>query len=332
AEALANDITRVLGVPAQNLRLLRGEYSDGSPKLLLDSPFIRGEDGTPYRDFDHFIDDGYLDRDLMAAAGFTAPLKNLGSYKAAFLLLGDRDAIGSHGQNKGFVGNTFAAIDPGHSLEGRKITVHDDFSFETNSTYTFHNFTFFDDAPLSEKMAGWDRIVQARAELSALFDNYEEQFHDCDLDFRADIGRMRREVETRFAAMYEVLEPRRALYRLNEPAGRGPRLLDALDCVEKLTSDTAPTSPNGRVRLQYPRTKRRVPWDMTVRPDGSLALHPRDGKAWAPKSRGRNIVESFARTAGCGIEIDKEGFRVPATAVDAFLGAFTYYHVTAAKG
>ena len=34
-EALANDLTRLAGVPSQELQIVRGQYSDGHPKLML---------------------------------------------------------------------------------------------------------------------------------------------------------------------------------------------------------------------------------------------------------------------------------------------------------
>ena len=41
-EALANDLTRIAGVPAQELEIVRGEYSDGHPKLMLQAKFADG--------------------------------------------------------------------------------------------------------------------------------------------------------------------------------------------------------------------------------------------------------------------------------------------------
>ena len=54
SEAFANDLTRLLGVPAQDLTLVRGKYSDGHPKIMLEAKFAEG-----YHDFeDGFIEDG----------------------------------------------------------------------------------------------------------------------------------------------------------------------------------------------------------------------------------------------------------------------------------
>ena len=53
-EALANDLTRIAGVPSQELTISRGEYSDGHPKLMLEAKFAKG-----YKDMEAgFIKDG----------------------------------------------------------------------------------------------------------------------------------------------------------------------------------------------------------------------------------------------------------------------------------
>lgn len=38
-EALANDLSRIMGVPTQDLRIVRGKYSDGHPKIMLEAKF-----------------------------------------------------------------------------------------------------------------------------------------------------------------------------------------------------------------------------------------------------------------------------------------------------
>ena len=41
-EALANDLTRIAGVPSQELEIVRGQYSDGHPKIMLAAKFKDG--------------------------------------------------------------------------------------------------------------------------------------------------------------------------------------------------------------------------------------------------------------------------------------------------
>lgn len=347
AESLANDITRVLGVPAQNLKLVRGSYRDGTPKLMVDSTYISGQGGMPYRDFDHFIRDGYLDKDLLKASGHSGTIRNLGKYKAAFLLLGDRDAVGSKGQNKGFVGNTFAAIDPGHSLEGSRVNIRDDFSFTYKvSPFTsgFKNFTVFDDAPLSEKMAGWDEIeaIVTNGGTEALFNQYLQQFGPVEndsknsLNFSEDIRKMQTEFNERFGDMRETLAPRLAIYRglKDDPLGYGPRLLNALENVEKLFSGTSPFSPSGKVRLEHLRVENRVAWDMIRSPEGNVTLTCRNPEQAIQQTAMLDEFVKHARKHGAPdfqMTMNNGTVQVTASQLDEFIAAFTESNVRTFK-
>ena len=174
-EALANDLTRIAGVPAQELEIVRGEYSDGHPKLMLQAKFADG-----YKDMEAgFIKDGRI----VPPKGQSA--EKLGKYKAFFLLTADRDAVGRRGQNKGFAHGKFFAIDPGHSLEGnaKYLKVSDDLSFK--DTYgrstkpRFENFSVFDDDTFFSKMEGVVNLRETakRGEFKDLFDKYREAFN-----------------------------------------------------------------------------------------------------------------------------------------------------------
>jgi hypothetical protein len=309
---------------------------------MLDSTFISGRDGVAYRDFDHFIRDGYLDKDLLKATGHPGTIRDLGKYKAAFLLLGDRDAVGSKGQNKGFVGSSFAAIDPGHSLEGTRVDVNDDFSFSyklpSRFTSGFKNFTVFDDSLLSEKMAGWDEIERkfAHGDIDALFDSYKTQFGgqpdgDPNLNFRAQINEMRIEFQRRYNAMQKTLGPRLEIYRgrADDAPGFGPRLLDTLENVEKLCSETSSTSPNGKVRLEHLRVSKRVAWDMT-RDENGITLSCRDQGVAAAMT----LVENFLKNKlGDEYQLPVVDGKVviPNDQIEAFMGALTEGNVRSFK-
>ena len=177
-EALANDLTRIAGVPAQELEIVRGEYSDGHPKLMLQAKFADG-----YKDMEAgFIKDGRI----VPPNGQQA--ESLGKYKAFFLVTADRDAIGRRGQNKGFAHGKFFAIDPGHSLEGnaKYLKVSSDLSFK--DTYKdshlistkprFENFSVFDDDTFFSKMEGvLDlRKTAESGKFKELFDKYRAAF------------------------------------------------------------------------------------------------------------------------------------------------------------
>ena len=76
-----------------------------------------------------------------------------------------RAALGSRGDNKGRMGNTFAAIDPGHSLEEfmDARNIRSDFSFSEPGRFSkFKNYTVFDDCAYMEKMEGVRQLKEMR--------------------------------------------------------------------------------------------------------------------------------------------------------------------------
>ena len=92
-EALANDLTRVAGVPAQELRIVRGKYSDGHPKLMLAAKFAEG-----YKDMEAgMLKDGRAVPPTKKDGTKGAEPEPLGRFKAFFLVTADRDAVGRRG-------------------------------------------------------------------------------------------------------------------------------------------------------------------------------------------------------------------------------------------
>lgn len=276
AEALANDLTRIAGVPAQDLSLIRGEYSDGTPKIMLEAKFATG-----YQDFEgNFIRDGRIQMPIGKQA------ESLGKYKAMFLLLADRDAIGSRGQNKGLINGRFFAIDPGHSLEGngKDLEIRDNFSFTDtrSSSYAkrFLNFSVFDDAPRFEKFIGYYdlRTLLSGQEVKNLFDEYEQTFNvqnahtDQERKLYAAITErireMRTELDQQAAKMERAFGQQVTAYEalLNSPikdlAGDA---IEFAENLEKLTSPTTWTSANGEVQLKHLEVieESRIPWQIS---------------------------------------------------------------------
>ena len=142
-EALANDLMRSLGIQSQKLKLVESVHADGTPKLMLDGTHVDGFsdfDGKPEKG-ERYLKDGVLVRNQKRPGDpdgvFTGPprldlgMSELGRNKILLLLMADRDALGSTGGNKGYVGNSFIGIDPGHALEGgllgRRGDVRSDF-------------------------------------------------------------------------------------------------------------------------------------------------------------------------------------------------------------
>lgn len=348
AEALANDLTRAMGVPTQELSLVKGRYSDGHEKLMLVSKFAHG-----YKDFDgNFLQDGRLVPGRDAAGNVVQP-EDIGRYKAMFLLLADRDAVGSHGQNKGLVNGHFFAIDPGHSLEGNgaALEIHDDFSFKDTQGGVFEkrflNFSVFDDSNRSEKLKGMVAIRDAfvHGDFDNIFNEYEARFPadeggDPALGsaIRSRLGEMRAEFNGQYDRMMGVFGGQLAVYDHFLALTPGDdttacRVIDAVENLERLTSPTVATSKHGEVQLRHlevtPET--RVPWKVRVAPDGAV-VYSCDR---LPEGR-KPLLENMLQLAGVtDVAADAGGsfsFTVPQANLAAFLGAFTEDAVRQAVG
>lgn len=349
AEALANDLTRAMGVPTQELSLVKGRYSDGHEKLMLVSKFAHG-----YKDFDgNFLRDGRLVGRQDAHGNVIEQPEDIGRYKAMFLLLADRDAVGSHGQNKGLVNGQFFAIDPGHSLEGNgaALEIHDDFSFKDTHGGVFEkrflNFSVFDDSNRSEKLKGMVAIRDAfvRGDFDNIFNEYEARFPadeggDPALGsaIRSRLGEMRAEFNGQYDRMMGVFGGQLAVYDHFVALTPGDDatacgVIDAVENLERLTSPTVATSKHGEVQLRHlevtPET--RVPWKVRVAPDGAV-VYSCDR---LPEGR-KPLLENMLQGAGVTeVEAGTDGsftFTVPQANLPAFLGAFTEDAVRQAVG
>ena len=350
-EALANDITRLLGVPAQELSLVRGEYSDGHPKFMLSAKFATG-----YKDLEAgFIQDGQAVPNPETGG---APIEPLGKYKALFLALADRDAVGSHGQNKGIRpdanGNLrFFAIDPGHSLEGngKDLEIHDDLSFrDTKHTpleKRFLNYSVFDDDTRFNKFQGVLKLRELRTSphLTQLFTDYRAQFNPNEAGISpeekklrkaivADMARMEEEFCTQVDNILKVFQGQLALY--DALASKGPefqqKAIETISNLEKLSSPTTWKSPEGKVDLKHLAITpgKRVPWQAQVLKDGSIEYStkgPLDARA-------KEFVRSFCEQAHVQCTFTKNGgasFVGPTDRPNDFFDAFDEDRVAMAK-
>lgn len=320
-EALANDLTRLAGIPSQELSIVRGQYSDGHPKLMLEAKFAEG-----YKD----MENGYIkDGQIVPPNGES--VQRLGKYKAFFLVTADRDAVGSRGQNKGFVQGqdgqpgTFLAIDPGHSLEGngRFLEVDDNFSFKDTYGFStkprFKNFSVFDDDTRFAKFQGALelRTLQQSGKVETLFSDYRNAFNPNEqgispsektlrLKIAADIDKKEAEFKDSMAKVLTVAENQFKLY--DDLAQSGPVLqekaIETLENLEKLTSPTTWVSPRGEVPLKHlaviPET--RVAWRAHV--DGDNIIYHCDQPLTATA---RSHLKALAATSGATLEIDAEG-------------------------
>ena len=332
-EALANDLTRIAGIPAQELEIVRGEYSDGHPKLMLQAKFADG-----YKDMEAgFIKDGRI----VPPKGQSA--EKLGKYKAFFLLTADRDAVGRRGQNKGFAHGKFFAIDPGHSLEGnaKYLKVSDDLSFK--DTYgkstkpRFENFSVFDDDTFFSKMEGVINLRETakRGEFKELFDKYraafnpnEEGISDAEKALRtkicADIDKKEAEFNESLKKILDVSENNLALYDDldDQPPVVRQGAIETVANLEKLTSPTTWTSKKGKVALEHLEVipESRVPWKAALKGD-NIVYFTETKMSYANMKQ----LEDVVTTAGAKFETDALGvtrITVPVDKAENFFAVF----------
>ncbi|ASC66489.1 hypothetical protein B9P52_20405 [Achromobacter denitrificans] len=287
-EALANDLMRSLGIQSQKLKIVEGQYADGTPKLMLDGTHVDGANGNSFSDFDgkplrgeRYLKDGVLVRNTQAqgdAPGvFSGPpvldssMNELGRNKILLLLMADRDALGSKGGNKGYVGNTFVGIDPGHALEsgllGRRGDINSDFSFKQPGVLAsqgYKNFSMFDQTPLSEKMEGVRQIARLKESGAdtRLFDLYSQQFGNgrpAAADFDQHIQGLKAQYEGRRDDILQIFQERLDVdnFDFGVPptdalhAGLRDVSLNLLDGLEKFTSPTVARTEHG-IELRHP--------------------------------------------------------------------------------
>ena len=341
-EALANDLTRVAGVPAQELEIVRGTYSDGHPKIMLAAKFADG-----YKDLEAgMLKDGRVVKPKGADPNLR--MESLGKYKAFFLVTADRDGIGKRGQNKGFVGGRFFAIDPGHSLEGngKYLKVSDDLSFQ--DTYgkstkpRFNNFSVFDDDTFFSKMEGVLALREKaeHGEFRKVFNEYRAHFNpeeagisDAEKALRtkicADIDAKEAEFNESLKKILDVSANNLELY--DDLAEDGPAIqqgaVETVSNLEKLTSPTTWVSKKGKVALKHlevvPET--RVPWKAALRGD-DIAYYCETKMSWETQK----LLEAIAKGAGARFEADELGFTrilVPKDRAEAFFAAFSEENV-----
>ena len=339
-EALANDLARICGVPAQELSIVRGQYSDGHPKLMLQAAFEEG-----FRNLGRYIADGQI----VPPQG--ERVESLGRYKAFFLVIADKDAVGASGKNKGFAGGRFFAIDPGHSLEGngRCIDVDDDFSFRIGYRFPlrprFKNFSVFDDDTRFARLMGAldlrdaersGRFERLFAAYRAAFDPGEAGISPAEKALRvrivAGIGEKESEFRENLAGVLRVVGEQIRLYDDLAPAGAAVRekAVETIGNLEKLTSPTTWVSPGGTIPLKHLAVLpgKRAAWRGRV--DGDSIVY-RCGQPLSP--RAAELLRAFAASAGARLETFPDGLTaltIPLSVAETALDAFAEKNVAEA--
>lgn len=356
-EVLASDLMRAMGIESQKAKLVRSEYNDGKMKLLIDAEHMSqtGADGRvqSFRDFAGHIVDGFLVRDDDRGRSDTS-MAQLGRNKILMLALSDRDALGSRGDNKGRMGNTFAAIDPGHSLEefmGAR-NIRSDFSFSEPSRLSkFKNYTVFDDCAYMEKMEGVRQLKAMRDSGGDLkvFSSYigwlrEEMGRiagdpnlgeDEKKSQLADFQGLRAQVET----MRDAFIARRDYILDDVFAERlpflddNPPILENLSNLEKLTSRTTRTSPQGTVQLEHLQVVEggRQQWHIQRDAEGGYIFQAISGDP----AKARATVNEMLRASSLPLFVEGDAatayLHVPASQVQAFAAAMSEANVIAYK-
>lgn len=341
-EALANDLTRIAGIPSQELEIVRGQYSDGHPKIMLAAKFKEG-----YSD----MEAGMLKDGRVVKPNGSDPnvkMESLGKYKAFFLLTADRDGVGKRGQNKGFANGQFFAIDPGHSLEGngKYLKVSDDFSFKDtygkSSKPRFNNFSVFDDDTRFAKLSGLIELRdRAKAgEFQKVFDDYRAAFNPNEAGISDAEKALRQKIAVDIDA--KEAEFNESLRKLLDVGGMQLELFDrlagdghaiqegainTLSHLEMLTSPTTWVSAKGKVALEHleVRPETRVPWRAGV--DGDNIVFHCDVKLDRSTI---TLLETVANGTGATYSYDAAGVSrliVPKSAADRVFAAFSEKNV-----
>ena len=340
-EALANDLTRLAGVPSQELEIVRGQYSDGHSKIMLAAKFANG-----YKDMEAgMLKDGRAVPAPPGKDGVKGPdPEPLGKYKAFFLLTADRDGVGKRGQNKGFIDGKFFAIDPGHSLEGngKYLDISDDFSFKDtfghSSKPRFNNFSVFDDDTRFAKLSGLIELRKTAEsgafeklfnDYKAAFDPKEEGISPDEKKLRericADIDKKKAEFDQQLSRLLKIGSVQLNLH--DALADRGPavqeKAINSISHLEMLTSPTTWVSKHGEVALKHLEVKpeTRIPWRAEL-VGTDLVYHcskPLDGSTV-------RLLQSLAQNAGVKYTYDNWGnsrLVVPQEAAEKFFAVFS---------
>lgn len=311
-ECLANDLTRAFGVNTQKLKLVESRHATGETKWMLDGTHVTAKDPSEkYFDLEKCMS-GHGDQQVLVETEMEngkpvqqsktvneqgrgdvkvfkadTTIKDLGEKKILFMLMGDVDAVGSRGQNKGRIGKEFVAIDPGHSLSTSsmdKRTIQNDFSMSNAGSY--RNFSIFDQSSYSDRMRGVQKIQtlrQSDSEWGRIFAQYKSQFgadKDANSNFQAAIDRWQSSFESRADDIVNnVFKDRLAVYEFDvgttDPVKKDEahaQVLDMLDTFEKITSKhtwtqrwTDKDGTPCRVDLAFPmvKPKDRQEWRVT---------------------------------------------------------------------
>jgi len=160
-EGFANALANAYQMPAQEQFLLKGEYKDGSLRIMTDCTWKPGIEPLEGKLAGHqyqscFVDDPTAEE---LKSDINTKLKHPAQNLALLLIQGDDDCFGSQLQNKMVFADELFGIDFGHAYRGTN-TIFDtnnlslNFTLNNNNMSKYKNISVLFDAPLSDKMLG----------------------------------------------------------------------------------------------------------------------------------------------------------------------------------
>ncbi|MCB1827430.1 MAG: hypothetical protein KDH94_03310, partial [Coxiellaceae bacterium] len=308
AEVLANDVARAFGMEVQDQRLIKDRHSDGRLKLPLKAKWVEGASlMNPLAGSG--VSEKYYVRPVILASDdieylSTNHIRQLPQYFALLAVIGDRDKIGSHGQNMLVKKRELVGIDFGHAYDGMNPlinTLNFDFTFFAP---TFKNYSVFLDADRSELMEGILKVARWNGEHIApevvasygpdfdmvyrriktfadeqVFDDYIKKFTALREDnprnaseYKVIIDDIRTKKAMHIASREQILRKFRPYIGLPAP------LINTMQNFERLWAatqgNTSMRSPDGKVMLRHIRvTKNQVlEWKTAASNANTIAL------------------------------------------------------------
>ncbi len=195
-ECLANELTYAYGQKCQQQSLIFDSYSTGDLKINSRSIWQTGLEsfddsmvfmGGDYKHGNYMVHGSASQSVEHDEFGFVhaVHIPKMGVDVPLYLLQGDRDVLGSKGQNKGLIENEVFGFDFGHSFRGDNPIVpsmHQDFSFTQPGGHGFFkNMDALYDNPLSEKMQGFHylrALITGELPSTQVMDSYDDDFRE----------------------------------------------------------------------------------------------------------------------------------------------------------
>jgi hypothetical protein len=306
-EALANDIARVHGLTVQDQVLYPSLYDNGLYRLMLKAVWVEdardlgGSKGNCLAG--STTDENYVVKKVVLPRYDITSISDdeimLAEHYALLLAQGDRDAIGSKGQNKMRRGNELIGIDFGHAYAGENKIIDlldHDFYLPPPSETKFKNYSVFYDNKRSDLMRGililaklanktldeknlklygdefFDKLQKIKAgDDITVFDDYQRKFQEIASEFEGNKDDKNanccKAIALAIITVSEIAKSSRAklINKFRDYLNTPPQILDLMQNLELLLAgpdNTSLRSPDSTVLLKNLRhnRKRLIKW------------------------------------------------------------------------